>query len=424
MATALQKHPAIVLQTDSINLTQKKILFACLLACCFPYIKIFHATESDLQPAALGLAILFIFSTLPNLARTKYSGNSWMLLGGLAAPAIFAMLKLMLEHDFSLRSAAYYLSIPVFLIIGVEVNRSKLLTQKLLLLVTLVWLCVGLVQKYHDPDFCYSLLRAPRTTANRGVVSLAAEPSFYSIQALMLTMLNWLISPIRRLRRRISLHVYVMTELLLIYQIVALSQSFFGVLLLAIFITVRFCLYKPVASTLTGITGAWIWYKYGRSIAGYIEANSSGRRIFSLVAQGLRNPMDILLQDQSAGERITDIVLSFHSLNFEPTLSPGSNTSEWLNFVNVHQHDFNFLKFAAHGSRVMSGAGTALFELGTMGLAIGICFLLPIFNFSKKSAVVAMALSITLVAAIPLSMPLVGVILGLAISQPRTHYSN
>ncbi len=424
MRTFIEKPPIICLQTDSINSIQKKILFTCLLACCFPYIKIFYATESDLQPAALCLAVLFICSTLPILARTKYSLNKWVLFGGLAAPAIFALVKVLIETDFTLRSAAYYVSIPVFFLIGIESTRSKLWTPKLLLLITLVWLCVGLVQKYYDPDFCYSLLRAPRTTANRGVVSLAAEPSFYSSQALMLLILNWLISPIRRHGNRIYISASLITELLLIYQILALSQSFFGVMLLAIFVTVRLCLYKPAASMLTGITGLWIWFIYGKNIADYFEANFTGRRIFSLLAQGLRNPMEILLKDQSAGERITDIVLSFHSLNLEPILSPGSNTSEWFNFVNVHQHDFNFLKFAAHGARIMSGTGTAIFELGTMGMAIALCFLLPLSNFSKKSVVVAFALSITLVAAIPLSMPLVGIILGLAIAPTRTQHSN
>jgi hypothetical protein len=96
----------------------------------------------------------------------------------------------------------------------------------------------------------------------------------------------------------------------------------------------------------------------------------------------------------------------------EPWLNPGLSSAEWASFAMQHIQDFNYLKFSAFGPRIMSGFGTGFFELGTMGVLIPLAFMMPMLPIIRKNLVVTFTFLIILIAAIQLSLPLVGIILG------------
>jgi hypothetical protein len=177
-------------QNDRLNACRWFVLYGCIVAASFPYVKLLYATESDLQPPAIVFALVFLLSSLPMLATQKLSPKSWLLIFMLLIPAGFALLKFAVEPSFSVRSTLYFFSLLIFVIIGLNSNLSKILTPKFFLSVAAVWLLFGLGQRYFQPQFGSWLLRSPRTSSGRGVYALAAEPSFYAIQLLLLLILN------------------------------------------------------------------------------------------------------------------------------------------------------------------------------------------------------------------------------------------
>jgi hypothetical protein len=404
-------HPSQSQSSISVS-TYRIVLFACALASCFPYVKFIYSTESDLQPFALGLGLFFLFLASPILLRQKNSKIFWLILSMLSAPMIFASLKLLIDPNFSVRSAAYYLSVPVFFIFGVESSKAKVWTSKFLFLVATIWLFVGLAQKHLDPELGRSILQTMRTTPNRGVVSLATEPSFYAIQCLMLIIMNWIMSAEKNNGLRRIANLSSLTEILLIFQIVFLAQSFMGTLLLLIFLALRLGAKFPTASLSLGVLMLLFYISYGESVGEYLTTNFPDRRMLWLIGKSLRSSSEIISFDQSAGERISDIVLSFYSMIIEPWLNPGLSSAEWASFAMQHIQDFNYLKFSAFGPRIMSGFGTGFFELGTMGVLIPLAFMMPMLPIIRKNLVVTFTFLIILIAAIQLSLPLVGIILG------------
>ena len=401
-----------------IRAIRRALLVACLVASCFPYVKTIYATDSDLQPLALLLGISFLLASLPSFLHFRFTRVTWLIGILLAVVALFAFIKLLFDTGFTFRSCAYYLSPLVFFTIGVACKKEDLFSDKFIFIVAIIWLSVGLVQKLYDPQFAFDLLRYPRTTENRGVIALAAEPSFYAIQCLMLLMLNelWRSTPKHGIGRHLNLSN--LTSLILIFQILFLAQSFFGVILLLVFVAVYMLLKYPVFSFSIAVAVALLFV--APSSADLKALKTSERRVLSLTAKVLDDPLKLIMSDQSAGERLTDIVLSLKSVFAETIISPGSNTTVWRDFVRQNLGAVSYLKFAASGSRIMSGIGAGVFELGSIGLLFWACVLIPLIRRDRISQITALTLSVVLLAAIPLSLPLVGAILGVIASPCRT----
>jgi hypothetical protein len=417
--TLASHHQTDHFDTPPLQGIRRILLIACLLACCFPYVKTIHATDSDLQPPALLLGVLFLLALIPSLVSNKQTKLVWLMGSMLTLIASFALVKLYLDPGFTLRSAAYYLSPIVFFAMGVTYRRQQMFSNKLLFIVASTWLLVGLAQKFYDPRFAYDLLRYPRTSENRGVVGLAAEPSFYAIQSLMLLILNWLMRPPTKAGIKRYLNLSNLTALILILQILFLAQSFFGVILLLIFVAIYLVAKYPVFTSSLAVFATLSLAYFAPSPTDLDTFKTSNRRVLVLIAKAIEDPSKILTSDQSAGERLTDIVLSFKSLLMEPIINPGSNTTVWRDFVSENIGNVSYLKFAAPGSRIMSGIGSGVFELGSMGLILGLCFLLPVVRRDRMAQITAITLFIVLLAATPLSLPLVGIILGIVASPGR-----
>lgn len=72
----------------------------------------------------------------------------------------------------------------------------------------------------------------------------------------------------------------------------------------------------------------------------------------------------------------------------------------------------------------MSGYGAALFELGFVGLLIPISTLAILWNCGRNGRAVGLTLSLYLFIAVPLATPLLGTLLGIALSRRRASISS
>jgi hypothetical protein len=259
-------------------------------------------------------------------------------------------------------------------------------------------------------------MNSPRTTIGRGVVSLAAEPSYYSIQALMLLILNWLNCKDNDRQRYLA----ILTEWILIFQILFLSQSFFGLLLLGTFLATRTFINRPLLSAAAIFAGLLIFFLVRHNLATWALEHSESSRVLKLAGEFIINPFKLTTSDQSAGERFTDIALSLYSVTTEPVLTPGQSTIMWPEYVDSVRPLFPSIKHAIKGPRIMSGLGTAIFELGSMGIVLIASILNPVIKRNRENLVIVLFLPLALLTAIPLALPLVGIILGFSITPRKS----
>jgi hypothetical protein len=391
------------------------MLVTVFLFSCFPYLIFITPTPSDLQPAGVVLASLFIVCFLPWHLNMTHSIIWWITSMLLGIPLFYALLKFAFDPSFSIRSVASYSSLFIFFLIGTALKSQSRITVRLLFGVTLVWLVVGLVQKFMDPSFGYELIRSPRSSLHRGVVSLAAEPSFYSIQILMLLILSWLI----KRKGQVGSNILLLIEGLLLFQIIYLSQSFFGILLVVVFLLIRLIAVLPTMFPLfASVFLICMYYTKDHIIALVWQYRLYGR-VFDVLASMLNNPLRVVANDQSAGERAADIVIAAHSIWERPFLNPGYTIAYWREYIYSVEHLFPWLNHIAMGNRIMSGIGSAVFELGTIGICVALAFFMPFFTFKRKSVALAFFMPLAMLTAIQIALPLVGIVLGYVVSSKK-----
>ena len=90
-------------------------------------------------------------------------------------------------NSYAIRRIANYASllfIPLATFYVLKFNHG--FNQLILKTTIIIWFSVGFIQAYFKPDFLSFLLPNPITLSDRGVYSLAAEPTFYAIVCLFL----------------------------------------------------------------------------------------------------------------------------------------------------------------------------------------------------------------------------------------------
>ena len=277
------------------------------------------------------------------------------------------------------------------------------LTDRMLDTAVYTWAFVALAQMFVSPNFMTFLVAASRSTSLRGVPSLAVEPSAYAT-----VMIFFLVFYFLRGRER------SWPAILCIFQTALLAQSALGLLflLLALAFYTFLRLSAPVAIlTLGGLGGCFYL------LMTFAESLLAGTRIGGLLAIAMNSPGEVLLLDASVAVRLASI---FYSLKgaFENWLLP-HGFDAWSAFADMQDQVFRdvFIYRGQIGGRIMSGYGAILYELGALALIIPSVVTVGIFRaygMKKWGHTLALTLFIHLlmVTPVPISLPLVGVLIG------------
>jgi hypothetical protein len=384
------------------------ITFVAFLGIYFPYISPIPTSNTDLQPIAVIFALLSIFLNLQKLLRIKLNKLSWIAISFLSATCFFAFIKFCFEDGFVARSFVPYLSLLIFPIFAFLHRDHHFLHPKHLFYVNLIWLTVGLIQIFFDPSFLYFLIRAPRTTIGRGVVSLAPEPSYYAIQMLLIIFLSSLLRPANLAR---NWH-HKATMIIALAQMVFLAKSFTGLLFAGVFFTISSIVYLPTLMIPAIIFASALFYFSAPQFSElFLELQGQGR-IYFLLHKLFQAPFELFILDQSGSERAADIVISLFSFIDNLPVYIGHPTSDWPSYSQEISSQLQIFKNILAGPRILSGLGAALFELGTMGLMIIGVLVILLLKIKKTVIASSLSLLIILFAAIPLATPLVGLIIG------------
>ncbi len=300
---------------------------------------------------------------------------------------------------YAIRSLAGYLTIAVYPFVFYYILRYQYdLFEIFLKISTFIYLFVGLVQMFFYKDFMSFLMNRMSTSEDRGVNSLAVEPTFYGIVCLFLILI-FLTLNIKNKYKYIFL---------LLLQIIFLAQSSMTILFLIIF-GIYYTIFKFDLKVAL-LNGFFIFALITTTY--YLDFEViQNIRMLNLIDKSIEYGILIYLVDASISDRLSAIYFSVKGF-FDNYLLPNGFGSYSVYLDNELQNNDIFV-WVSQGSRIMSYYGSILFELGFIGLIIPIVYsyiILKAYRYELKSALVYLFFINTILwSAIPLSFTFVGI---------------
>ena len=380
--------------------TKLHILFLKLLfiASFFPYIKIIDL-PTDTQPYTfiISLIIIAIYSNF----KVPYYFGLYIFIMILIAPLVglYSGLNLLF-----IRSYVGYLSFLSISWASFILYKRVKITKRLFIKIVLIWFCFGFIQLFIRPEFGSFFVSGFRTTLERGVVSLAPEPSYYGIICITFLIFNVVIFK--------SSIVWI----LCLIQIFVFSQSFMVIAYLLLLVYFLMIANSDSYTKILIIILPFIAFFTVSAIFSQIEFNSHSRslKLFSMV---IENPLQVFKLDASANDRLAHIYYSLKGF-FDNSFFP-NGFNKWTEYITHEVKSSNFFWWISSG-RIMSTYGAALFELGAIGVVVPYTLnkiILKKRNELKNSAIfLFLFINIFLLGAIPLAYPPLGLLMGYIMS--------
>lgn len=343
-----------------------------LLFCFFPFVGPHIGT--DMQPFAFFMAIILLLLkgkiSICDVDIKYFSFWLTVLMG-------FVLISYLINDPFQvtkrLFSYASIIVIPITVYNCVSISKEQF--EKILKVAILIWLFVGLVQRFINPSFMTQFMSYYRNPFGRGVCSLSCEPSFYGYMMFFFSLLA----------SKFDTHKYLYICICII-QVVFLSQSVTVFLYYAIFGVFYFVgshkfILKKMLMAL-GIAGVAL------VVICYIMGHMQGTRMYNLLYMFIKGGYGLLSQDQSVIERTSSLMLSFSKHGIPSFL--GDMT-------------------------IMSGLGGVIYDLGFFCIPIFYYVFKPFTKRKDMLWVYGITLFICMFSAIQLSSPTFALIVGLAI---------
>jgi len=382
----------------------------------FPYISLFR-TPFDTQPFAVIFSILiFLILLIRKDNDLSFPFPLWVL--SLIFLYALGMYFIHSDYYYGIRSLAGYAS--VFFIALASYKTFKYINIKIYFLSIFIWCFFGVVQLLFKKTFGSWLVPRMSTSVGRGVTSLATEPSHYATVCIFLLILNEIFHGNAKYNNKI----YFIIMIILVFQVI-MSFSGLGILfLMGFFFTkcISLLLFNRVIKNWRAFLFTIIILSIIVLSFFYLPVleNSRAGRLFTKTV----NTPALLFADQSVADRASHILISFYSLPYSNGIGLGLGT--WDDYAQLlassagrQINNLTDIRFSASG-RIMSGWGTAVYELGIVGILFILVFLyimfIGMYKNKKMKPVYALSMAIIgliMLMAVPLAFPLFGYALGI-----------
>lgn len=370
------------------------------LFACFPFL-FPTPIYSDLQPWATILATLIIACGLllglsRNNINLRIDHISTFVLAFL--PLIYFTLISIYHDEIIVRALYPWFSFGVFILSGLKI-RSSFVTRAIPWILG-IWTCVAIIQKFVYRWFLNFLVLRMHSSHDRGVTSLAVEPSIYANHILMMVALYFIAKP---RSEKITLRDQIVALLAIVqifYFAQALSTVMFGGVLLLLLVLVL-------------LRSKWL--VVGLLCAGLCLSQFRGSfdlgRMGALATILRKNPNSLIQKDASVQERAAylfyPLKIFWYELPGAFGIDPSDQNLSRLRFI--YQEPQNF---GSHfvSSRISSGWGTLLFQLGIVGVLWAFFWLaLALTQTSILAIFSAIGLFTLMWSSVPWASPLVGI---------------
>lgn len=349
------------------------IFFLFYMLVCFPFVGV-NVINSDTQPWALLMAIGIVLYYW--LFKGVWYSNTYTksLLLFLMYCMVVGLLSIANMSSFSslIRSGANYATVFFVTIATYYIMKEQNgLKEKWVKTAIWIWFVVGFVQKFIYSEFGYSVLSNARTMKNRGVISLASEPSFYGYMCIFLAVFAFDFIKFRTL--------YVM---LCLVQIIFFANSTVSIMYLVVFV-IAYVVVSIAAKEPKGYVTLVSFAVFGILLYEAIPSlvNRFHNRSLALIYNMFYN-WDELMGDNSVTLRLMNITDSIEGM------------VEWWGLP----HGFS-------STRIQSGYGAMAYELGIIGIVMLILFFVVMVN-NRMGVVVAIGITAMLFSAVQLANPL------------------
>jgi hypothetical protein len=354
----------------------------------FPWVS-FGTNGLDSQPWPLMLAIVFLLVSIATPVR-KDLAALLLLIPGVVLVGVWDSNEL----DFTFYRAVFgYSSVPL-LALGYYVYLKKYgFPLPLVVAVNGVYLTVATLQQLFGVGIIGGLATL-RTSAGRGMPSLATEPTYFG---LLLILFSWLILIARAYRPGPADRLLVIVNLLFVVLVARSSTAVLFLMLgamLIVFYRFRLRLYA-----LLGFAAIALVVTYSVFL--------QQTRLASLVAVVQeRGITGLIVSDASVNVRFAHVVIPWHGAVTSAFLPHGfsSFSAEFHAFQAAYG---NFFWYAADSDRIMSYAGAFVFELGIIGLAFLASVFFLLYRPSRRRLYELVFLFVMLNSSLPVAIPLV-----------------
>lgn len=356
----------------------------------------FSLNSLDTQPLAAILAII----CLAFAAKTRFPVKIWYL----ALPAVASLMIAVTSSTLAvgLRGIVIYSSPWIFACMAYMASQRNIKIDKYIIFMIYLWAAIGLVQWLIDPRI-FEFLVNTRTSDNRGVTSLAPEPSFYGLTILQMWLTLLLIQPQIALKRHIVM--------LCIFQIFILAQSTLAILVLgAVFLIFTLTSIISSLSVLAGILTLFLM------IENEVGANT---RFFNLLGTFLNDPSQILYADGSISERFYHVFLSLKEAISSGLVPHGFDA--FAEVIAQGQDQYDSYWWGEIVNKIMSGIGGAVFEIGWFSLIFFFVFYIYLSRYEIIShfhkLVIGIGIFCVLLNSVTFATPYFGIMIGIMAAQ-------
>lgn len=378
-----------------------------LIFCFFPYVQIINL-GTDSQPYALALSLLLF----PLLIKQKISKDIFYL----AILFVSSIAVAIICNAFSFNAIRSIVNYGSLFLVGFAtfriLERSNGLNYSLFKVVCWLWFIVGAVQTLLYPKFLTFLtFRAVGSgDLGRGAVGLAPEPTFYGVAVFVFIVVYFINFSNKR--------DYLLLSSLII-QLIFFSKSSTVIMVLGAS-SIFFGLYSLIASRaslkqkLSIAVGVSFFMATGIAIFNYFLSDS---RAYFLLVKLYENPYAFMLVDGSVNERFIHFFFPILGFIQHWGLPSGIDTfNEYMKHIYASgRYDDLLFYYRDNYSRIMSGYGSALFELGIIALIIPIVLyrnFRPLFRKNHVFVLLFISINGILFNAVPFSNSLIAFLFG------------
>lgn len=381
------------------------------LLCFFPYLTLIE-TPFDTQPYALlfGSFLLVIKYLLGQDLKIPNVAYMYILV------FIYAIVSSLFVSTFfeSIRSLIGYISVPIFMVCAY--NGMKHVNPKLLNIVVTIWLFFGLIQTFINRSFGHQLLSRMSTSLDRGVTSLAVEPSYYAILCVFILVFNSLFYGKNSYGKKSYCYIFIVSSIQIL-----LSKSAMGIMLYLVYLINLFLFSENLKIKIKQLLLVMIVAVPSLFFVRRLQISDS--RIGTLLNKLDLGIANLILKDGSISDRLSHILVSFASLFHSYGVGFGlGNWNEKAFYIsqNSGQTIKNISEVNFTLGRIMSGWGTAVFELGIIGIFFIFGYIYIIIKNSKlldkKNKFLIYSTGCTvfilMLTSVPLTYPLFGYYMG------------
>jgi hypothetical protein len=376
----------------------KAVGFAALMAMLFPWVS-FGVFDLDTQPWYIILGLVFIL-----LCATKKVPDIIWLSYFLPAAVLVVGIGYADSIDFlAVRAVLSYFGLVVS-IHSYYLYRKYYADTVLPILISanIAWLLSGFIQAVFG-KYALAFIVTVRTTEDRGVTSLAPEPTYYAVYLIFLSWLIWIESGYKLSR---TTQILLFANLLAIF---VFAKSAMGFLFVIYFVGVycMFYIFRRKVLYMVFILVPMI----AALTLGYFSQYPA-LRISRLSSEAIEFPLSIIERDASINSRVAHFILPLHGALFDAFLPHGFHS--YPDQAAGYASDYNgFFWYGYGGSKIMSTIGAVIYELGWFSIIFFSMIVRLSWNRSdpKKSVFNIFILMSFLIAAIPIAFPLIGMIL-------------